>query len=272
MLKTSFSTEQLQLLAAFEQAETLQQLSQVLYRDTSVLSRQLQRLAELAPVVEKYDRRWQVTDLGKQVVTEYRNFTKNIENLLQSKDIKSKADLKLDHDSVLVIINPQQLFESGNADVIEKIKQLLQLWRTYKCPVIFVKHKAPGGVSPLSEGSPQARIILDLLPLPNEKVFVKLKAGILSSDEVRNYLSAYENGKIFLTGFTGNDCIEASARSLAENEFQTFVFSDASASLDVIGPEGTMYRAERVHKLTMANIHSNTAQVLEIKDFLDLQK
>jgi len=61
------SSEQCELLAAFEAAGSLAELARALGRDVSVASRQLQALARASGVVEKQGGRWRVTPMGARV-------------------------------------------------------------------------------------------------------------------------------------------------------------------------------------------------------------
>jgi DNA-binding transcriptional LysR family regulator len=61
------SSEQCELLATFEIAGTLSGLATLLAKDVSVVSRQLQRVARTAPVLEKTQGRWRLTSLGHQI-------------------------------------------------------------------------------------------------------------------------------------------------------------------------------------------------------------
>lgn len=63
------TSEQSELLLAFETAPSLEALARALGRDASVLSRQLQRIAQDTPALEKTHGRWRLTPLGKQLAT-----------------------------------------------------------------------------------------------------------------------------------------------------------------------------------------------------------
>ncbi len=63
------TSEQCELLVAFETAPSLEALARVLGRDASVLSRQLQRIAQEAPALEKTHGRWRLTPLGRQLAS-----------------------------------------------------------------------------------------------------------------------------------------------------------------------------------------------------------
>ncbi len=62
-----FSSEQCELILAFEAAPTLSALAQHFGRDISVVSRSLAKIAEKLSVVEKKSGRWILTDMGRKL-------------------------------------------------------------------------------------------------------------------------------------------------------------------------------------------------------------
>jgi DNA-binding transcriptional LysR family regulator len=66
-LAFGLSSEQCELLVAFESAGSLGGLARVMGKDVSVISRQLQRLARAAAVLEKRQGKWRLTPLGRQI-------------------------------------------------------------------------------------------------------------------------------------------------------------------------------------------------------------
>jgi DNA-binding transcriptional LysR family regulator len=58
-----------ELLCAFEAAPSLSALAALMDRDASVVSRQLQRVAQAAPVLRKHQGRWQLSTLGRKIVS-----------------------------------------------------------------------------------------------------------------------------------------------------------------------------------------------------------
>lgn len=61
------SSDESELLLAFETASSLEKLSKVLSKDVSNLSRSLNKIADKMPVVEKQNNRWQLTEIGKRL-------------------------------------------------------------------------------------------------------------------------------------------------------------------------------------------------------------
>ena len=61
------TSEMCELLVAFEGANSLTDLASITRRDVSVVSRQLQRIAPIAPVLEKQQGRWRLSPLGRKI-------------------------------------------------------------------------------------------------------------------------------------------------------------------------------------------------------------
>lgn len=62
-----FTFEESNLLSELEQGPTLQELSHKLKKDPSVISRDLKRISEKAPVIEKINGRWALTPMGSNM-------------------------------------------------------------------------------------------------------------------------------------------------------------------------------------------------------------
>ena len=66
-VRFDLNSELCEVLVAFESTGSLAECAALLGRDASVISRQLQRLAQQAPVLEKQHGRWRLSALGRQV-------------------------------------------------------------------------------------------------------------------------------------------------------------------------------------------------------------
>ncbi len=79
------SSEQCETLCALEQCETVAGLAVALRRDASAVSRQLQKIANAAPVLEKVQGRWKLTPLGREVVQWSRHASNSLNRLFKRK-------------------------------------------------------------------------------------------------------------------------------------------------------------------------------------------
>ena len=268
-LQFPLSTDQLELLHAFAEAQGLMELAEILHKDQSVVSRNLQKLAESAPVIEKINRRWQITELGREINRETTAFHKLLSQKLATTKSAPVFNVAT---TALVLVNTQKALEDSphNAEVIANIAQLIARAHAIGLSIMHVRHLSTNPQSPLFKDDVGASYISALAPHSGDLEFSKDKASILSSAGCNEALAGFQS--VILAGFTGSDCIEASARDLSTAGFETWVVGDASASLDLIGPDGKLHKAERVHRLAMANIHAYSAKVISTSLCLDMQK
>jgi DNA-binding transcriptional LysR family regulator len=67
LVNFGLSSEQCELLLAFEMSGSLSELSTLVRRDVSVVSRALTRIAQTAPVLEKNQGKWRLSSVGREV-------------------------------------------------------------------------------------------------------------------------------------------------------------------------------------------------------------
>jgi DNA-binding transcriptional LysR family regulator len=78
------TSEQCELLVAFESAGSIKDLSRQLRRDESVISRQIKAISEIAPVLEKTEKRWSLTTTGKRLTQWSRDAMESQRQILQT--------------------------------------------------------------------------------------------------------------------------------------------------------------------------------------------
>lgn len=274
-LRFPLSAEQLELLLAFESASGLQALARLLAKDPSVVSRNIQRIAEHGPVLSKMGGRWQLTPLGKQVNSHTRNYLNELGELgLPSPTAGKKPDASFAH-AALAIVNAQEGLlgrmpaSRRPVDAEAKLARVLQRWRTNRAPVFHIRHRSENPRSAFFKDAAGYEFLTAFRPVPGEPVLCKSGASAFAGTTFASKLEATGISAIVLAGFTANECIDATARDAHEAGFTTFVAGDATASIDVTAPDGTYYAAEKIHKLILANIHSHSARVLTTADILE---
>jgi len=240
-----------------------------------VVSRNLQRIAEDACVLKKVKRRWELTPLGVQINEQTKIYLEKQTELLSS-IIESKKSKRLafaEH-SILIIINAQNgLLDAtqegrNNSEAERNIHKLLEYWRSQKRPVVHVKHASDNPGSFFFRQSSGYEILKPLTPQMNEVVIEKTNSSAFSHTDLEIILAQDSCTDILLVGFTANECIDATARDAAAKGFSTFVVGDATATFDLRDPSGKLVKAERIHKLTLANINAFYAKVVSTSDVL----
>lgn len=270
------TSDQLELLLAFESCESLQHLAEKMVKDASVVSRNLQQLAEHSPVIVKMKGRWQISPLGRQVNEQTVEYLKLVEAILAGRATQvENGPKKFSFEkTALLIVNAQNgllnptLGSRNNNDAELNIKTLLNKWRTGKNLIIHVRHASKSPESTFYRDSKWFDIISDLSPEQGELVIDKSKSSAFTDTTLLDELNARSIENVVITGFTANECLDATARHASEFGFKTYVVSDASASFDITGHDGKLYRADRVHKLTLANLHALCANVVTTASFL----
>ncbi len=85
MTRFPLSSDQCEILCALEACKTIGALADFLKRDPSVVSRQLKRIAETAPVLEKIQGRWTITPVGQEVILWTRNSSTALNRIFQKR-------------------------------------------------------------------------------------------------------------------------------------------------------------------------------------------
>jgi nicotinamidase-related amidase len=262
------SSDQLELLLAFGESTSLAALADSMGRDPSVISRGLQKIAEDYSVLVKVKGRWELTPLGFQVNASTKEAITGYQKLL-AKESQSKPGMKpLSDKSLLIIINAQAgLLDAtqpgrNNTEAEKNISKLLKHWRAQKRPVIHVKHVSDNAGSFFYRGSKGSELLPDLQSVEGEVVIEKTKSSAFADTELEAQLKNLEPENLVLVGFTANECIDATARDASTLGFDSYVVGDATAMFDVRGHDGKLLKAERIHRLTLANIDAFYAKVI----------
>lgn len=275
--KFPLTSDQLELLLAFEDAKGLGHLAERMSRDPSVVSRNLQRLAEDHPVLKKVKGRWEITPLGLQINSRTRNYLRELSPLLShTSSKKDQIASSFTLTSTLIVINAQvglldaTLEGRNNSDAEKNISRLLKHWRQHKRPVVHVRHVSDNPTSVFFRQSAGSGFLEGLSPQDGETVIEKTKSSAFSGTRLESVLNTQNASDLVIAGFTANECIDATARDAAALGMTTRVVGDGTATFDMRDPSGRLVKAERIHKLTLLNIHTFYAKVLSTDDVLEM--
>jgi nicotinamidase-related amidase len=256
------SSEQLELLLAFEKSNGLAELSQMMARDSSVISRQLQRLAEDYPVLTKEKGKWTLSPLGVKIneIT-----VKNIAEYQKAFNLKSPQSFSV-KDSALLVINAQKgllntKVDRSNPKAETNIQNLVKFWREGKGKVIHVQHLSENTESSFYKDAPSSDFLSGFVPNKDEFVVQKSKSSSFTGTKLHDFLDQNNLCNLILVGFTANECIEATAKDAFEKGFNVVVVGDATAMLDFVGHDNRVYKAEKIHDLVLANINALYAKI-----------
>ncbi|WP_027409405.1 cysteine hydrolase family protein [Anoxybacteroides tepidamans] len=178
------------------------------------------------------------------------------------------------HPPALVIIDVQQGFEDdvwgkrNNPNAEERIRHLLQLWRTLQWPVIHIQHVSTNPYSPLS---PNGRGVLFkeiVKPLDGEKVIQKNVNSAFIGTDLESYLKQHNIADVVIVGLTTPHCVSTTVRMSGNLGFNTYVISDATAAFGLRGPDGIYYDADQIHNISLATLHGEFATVLTAEELI----
>jgi nicotinamidase-related amidase len=267
----------MELLLAFESAGNLEKLADLMAKDSSVVSRNLQRLATELPVLMKIRGRWCISPLGRQLNILTRKYLDELQHFAKVGS-KSKSKLPIvppiPENSLLIVINAQKALHDpakgrrSNATAEENILKILSFWRKRKRHVVHIKHVSQSPNSFFYFKSPGVDFISKIEPVAGENIFEKTKASAFVGTQLEKFISDAEVDAVVLVGFTGGECIDATARQSSDLGFHTFVVGDATATFDIVGPKGKLIKADKVHKNTLAHLNAMFAKVLETSEAL----
>ncbi len=269
-------SDQLELLVAFEDSKGLNQLAELMAKDPSVVSRGLQKIAEAYPVLIKVRGRWELTPIGRQLNLITREVLNQQRDLLGQ--LQQTNKLAFSDNSILVLINAQcGLLDStqlgrNNSNAEKNIAALLAYWRNRKYPVIHVKHVSDKPHSIFYRLSKNSDFLPGLEPIENELVVEKTASSAFQDTSLVEKLKSLEPSELILAGFTANECIDSTARDASSLGFSTYVIGDATAMFDMKTPDGKLLKADRLHRLTLANLNAFYAKVLQTSDVLGLNR
>ncbi len=134
--------------------------------------------------------------------------------------------------------------------------------------IFHIQHISENPISIFFRSSSGCEFLPSCTPQSGEEIIEKTKSSAFSETQLETRLKELEPDKIILVGFTANECIDATAKDAAALGFASFVIGDATAMFDLRGPDGKLIKAERVHKLTLANINAYYAKVIQTADLL----
>lgn len=271
------SSDQFELLLAFERNDSLGELSKAMAKDPSVVSRNLQKLADGLPVIEKVRGRWQLTPLGSLMNEKVRAFLAEIAPLLRDQvELNPHGGDLLGRQSVLLVINAQAGLTAGlredqgvGVDAAKaNVQKILHTWRGADRPVIHVRHLSENPRSRFFKDSPGAAFDPNLSPERDETVVEKRLAGAFAGTDLLDHLDALGADSVVIAGFTANECIDATARQAQEHALNPVVIGDATASFDIRGRDGKIVKAERIHALILENLNALCARVIDTETLM----
>ncbi|MBE5105568.1 cysteine hydrolase [Bacillus thuringiensis] len=177
----------------------------------------------------------------------------------------------------LIIIDVQKAFhlpywgERNNLLAEENMRSLLEEWRKRKLPVFHIQHVNKENVqSMFYQQAETVNFKEEVKPLSGEVVIQKSVNSAFIGTNLEEQLREQKCNTVVIVGLTTNHCVETTTRMAGNLGFTTYVVSDATATFNRTGPDGTEYSAEDIHNMTLVNLHDEFATIVTTKEGLKL--
>jgi nicotinamidase-related amidase len=180
----------------------------------------------------------------------------------------------LDLDRVaLVPIDVQQGFDDeqwgdrNNPDAERHIGELIGAFREAGLPVFHVKHDSTERGSPLRPDRPGNAFKPGAEPADGEPVITKeVNSAFIGTDFEMRLREAGVRRPVFV-GFTTDHCVSTTTRMAENLGFEPFVVGDACVTHDR-ELNGTRYAAEQNHRIALAQLSGEFAEIIETATLL----
>ena len=152
--------------------------------------------------------------------------------------------------AALMVIDMQKFFidsdsvtlTEGGPAIVPNCQRLIESFRRARRPVIFTRHvhksaELDGGIMTLwwedmcFDGTPEAEIIDQLAPLPDEKIISKHRYSAFYNTDLEITLRCLNISDIVFCGVMSNICVESTVRDAYFRDFRCFVPVDAVGSV-----------------------------------------
>ncbi|MGR3502416.1 cysteine hydrolase family protein [Pseudaestuariivita sp.] len=160
----------------------------------------------------------------------------------------------------------------NNPEAETHMLALLDAWRDKGWPVFFTRHDSREAASPLKFALPTGDQLDGFEVQPSDVVIEKdVNSAFVGTDfELR--LRQLGVTRLVVVGFFTNFCVETSVRMAGNLGYDTYLVSDACATCNRIGPDGTDYDPETLHAITVTNLHGEFCTALTPDQVMGLMR
>lgn len=172
--------------------------------------------------------------------------------------------------AALLVVDVQRAFADAtswgrrdNPDCEANIAALLAAWRAAGGPVVVVRHDSTEPGSPLRPGTP-GNALQEIAEGPHDLLVAKhVNSAFLGEPDLDAWLRARDIASVVICGITTNHCCETTARMAGNLGYATTFVIDATHTFDRRGPDGELFPAELISRVTAANLDGEFATVVK---------
>ncbi|MEA5450256.1 cysteine hydrolase family protein [Leptolyngbya sp. CCNP1308] len=151
--------------------------------------------------------------------------------------------------------------QRNNPQSEANIARLLAEWRDRSLSIVHMRHCSVMPHSPLRPELPGNAYKTEARPLPGEMEFTKTVNSAFIGTGLEPYLRAQGITALVVAGLTTDHCVSTSVRMAANLGFEVTLVTDATATFERRGHDGTHYAAEAMHAIALASLHGEFCTV-----------
>jgi len=180
----------------------------------------------------------------------------------------------LSPNTALILVDIQAGFDHpkwgprNNPQAEQNARRLLLAWRAAKRPIFHVQHASRNPESPLHPSKPGFRLHPLVTPEADETVIVKDVNSAFIGTNLDQQLHAAGIHDLVICGLTTPHCVSTTTRMAGNLGFDVYLVSDATAAFQLSSPDGTPLDPEIIHRVALAELHDEFAQVVDVESCL----
>jgi nicotinamidase-related amidase len=175
----------------------------------------------------------------------------------------------------LVVVDVQRGFDDeehwgrrNNPSCEDNIGKLIDAFRGAGRPIVFVRHDSVESNSPLRPGLPGNAFKAVIRGTPDVLITKNVHSAFLGTPDLAAWLRARDLESIVVCGITTNHCCDTTARMGANLGFQVFFALDATHAFDRRAPDGQLFTADELSRMTVANLNGEFATIASTDDLV----
>ncbi len=168
-------------------------------------------------------------------------------------------------DTALIVIDAQEAYRTGLPltgieAALTELADLLARARAVGTPIVHIVHLGkPGSLfDPAGGGA----VLAAAAPHPGEAVIEKTLPNSFAATGLADHLATLGDRPLLLAGFMTHMCVDSTARAALDRGHQTIIASDAVATRDLLGVDGSVVPAADVHRASLAALADRFALVV----------
>jgi nicotinamidase-related amidase len=180
--------------------------------------------------------------------------------------------------ALLVIDIQNDYFEGGkmqldgSLEASLKAKQIIEIFRNEKRPVLFIKHISlkPDATFFLPDTN-GAEIYENIKPIESDKIFIKHYPNSFKETDLLEYLNFNHVSDLTICGMMTHMCIDATTRAAKDFGFYCTLLGDACATKS-LEYNGVKIKSSDVHNSFLAALNKTYANVISTEEYLLLNR